>query len=148
VIAVDQSPAKLRQATTYGAEAVVQMGPDAVAEVREHTGGAGATYVLDLVGVSDTVALAGRVSRRGGEVAIVGLGGGELGVGFRSVSSDCTVVSPYWGTGVELMELLALAQTGRIRAEVERFALGEVAGAYARMREGSLAGRAVIVPAA
>jgi propanol-preferring alcohol dehydrogenase len=146
VIAVDTSPAKLALAGGYGAHLAVQAGPDAVDEILEHTGPAGATYILDLVGVPSTVQLAGRLSKRGGEIAIVGLGGAELPVGFRSVASDCSVISPYWGTALELEEVLDLARAGLIAAEVERFPLADVALAYARMRDGSLTGRAVIVP--
>jgi alcohol dehydrogenase, propanol-preferring len=146
VIAVDTSPEKLEQATRHGANAIVQAGPGAAAEVLARTGPAGATYVLDLVGAEPTVELAGKLSSRGGEVSIVGLGGAELGVGFRSVASDCTVVSPYWGTAVELSEVLSLARAGRIKPEIERFALTDVATAYDRMRAGTLGGRAVIVP--
>ena len=125
----------------------VEAGPDAAAEILEHTGPAGATYVLDLVGAAATVALAGRLSKRGGEVAIAGLGGAELPVGFRSVASDCSVISPYWGSALELVEVLDLARAGHIAADVERFALEEVGVAYERMRAGTLTGRAVIVPA-
>ncbi len=147
VIAVDASPAKLAHATRHGAHIAVEAGPDAAAEILEHTGPAGATYVLDLVGAPATVALAGRLSKRGGEVAIVGLAGAELPVGFRSVASDCSVISPYWGSALELVEVLDLARAGHIAADVERFALEDVAVAYERMRAGTLTGRAVIVPA-
>jgi propanol-preferring alcohol dehydrogenase len=146
VIAVDAAAAKLEDAVRHGADAAVLAGPDAAPEILEHTGGAGATYVLDLVGAPPTVELAGRLSVRGGEIAIAGLAGGELPVGFRSTASDCTVVSPYWGSALELMEVLDLARAGHIRADVERFPLTGVANAYDRMREGTLAGRAVIVP--
>jgi propanol-preferring alcohol dehydrogenase len=47
---------------------------------------------------------------------------------------------------IELMEVLELAQRGLIHAHVERFPLERVAEAYERLREGSLDGRAVIVP--
>jgi propanol-preferring alcohol dehydrogenase len=124
----------------------VLAGPSAEAEIRAYTGSGGATYVLDLVGAPATVSLAGRLSSRGGEVAIAGLGGAELPVGFRSVASDCSVISPYWGTALELAEVLALARDGHINADVERFALEDAATAYERMREGTLRGRAVIVP--
>lgn len=146
LIAVDRSPGKLSGAGRHGASSTVEMGPDAEAEILEHTGPAGASYVLDLVGAQETVELAGRISSRGGEVAIVGLGGGELAVAAGRFKSDCAVVIPYWGTAIELMEVLALARAQRIRPEIERFALRDAALAYARMREGSLAGRAVLVP--
>jgi propanol-preferring alcohol dehydrogenase len=53
---------------------------------------------------------------------------------------------PYWGSGVELGEILELARAGLVRAHTERFGLDEVGEAYARMRDGTLDGRAVICP--
>jgi propanol-preferring alcohol dehydrogenase len=53
---------------------------------------------------------------------------------------------PYWGSVVELMEVIELAQAGRIRAHTERFALEHAADAYARLRAGTVHGRAVITP--
>ena len=56
------------------------------------------------------------------------------------------MATTYWGTLPELMEVIALAATGRIRAHVQRFELDDAATAYQAMREGALEGRAVIVP--
>jgi propanol-preferring alcohol dehydrogenase len=148
VIAVDSSPEKVAAAAAFGADLALRADENAAAEIIEATGGRGADVVFDLVAAPETVALAGAVSRRGGEVSIVGLGGAELPVGFRSVASDCDVVSPYWGTLVELIELVELAERGLVRAEVERFPLTAVAAAYERMEAGTLHGRAVIEPAA
>jgi propanol-preferring alcohol dehydrogenase len=41
---------------------------------------------------------------------------------------------------------LALARSGLVEPEIERFALSDVASAYERMRAGTIAGRAVIIP--
>jgi propanol-preferring alcohol dehydrogenase len=54
--------------------------------------------------------------------------------------------SPYWGSAVELGEVLDLARAGKIHAHVERFPLERADEAYERMRDGSLNGRAVICP--
>jgi propanol-preferring alcohol dehydrogenase len=53
---------------------------------------------------------------------------------------------PYWGTAIELMEVLDLARRGEIRAHVERFPLDRAGEAYERLRQGTLDGRAVICP--
>jgi propanol-preferring alcohol dehydrogenase len=58
------------------------------------------------------------------------------------------VAIPYWGSRSELMEVIALAQAGRIEPEVERFPLEQAHMAYQRMRDGQLRGRAVITPSA
>jgi propanol-preferring alcohol dehydrogenase len=47
---------------------------------------------------------------------------------------------------IELIEVLDLARTGAIHAHTERFTLDRVEDAYARLREGTLSGRAVVTP--
>ena len=42
--------------------------------------------------------------------------------------------------------MLALARTGRVHVNVERFPLERALEAYERMRAGTIAGRAVITP--
>jgi len=44
------------------------------------------------------------------------------------------------------MEVLELARSGKISVEHEVFALADGPKAYARMHEGTLRGRAVLVP--
>lgn len=53
---------------------------------------------------------------------------------------------PYWGSRTELMEVIALAQAGSIRADVEAFPLDQAIDVYGRLREGRIDGRAVLVP--
>ena len=44
------------------------------------------------------------------------------------------------------MELVALARSGKIRVDVERFTLDQAPEVYARLRKGEIRGRAVISP--
>jgi propanol-preferring alcohol dehydrogenase len=55
-------------------------------------------------------------------------------------------VIPFWGTRVELVEVVALARAGLISAHVERFGLADANTAYERLERGQLAGRAVVIP--
>jgi len=103
--------------------------------------------VFDCVGAEQTLQLAAATARPGGAVLVIGLAGGTLPVAFGALPFDCSVAIPYWGGVVELMEVLELARTGAIRAHTERFPLDRVEEAYSRLREGSLDGRAVVVPA-
>jgi propanol-preferring alcohol dehydrogenase len=82
----------------------------------------------------------------GGDVAIVGLAGGALPVGFGTIAMEARVTVPLWGTRAELADVIALARAGRIRAHVERFPLSDVRTAYDKLRAGQLQGRAVVVP--
>jgi propanol-preferring alcohol dehydrogenase len=146
VIAVDSSAEKLRLAREVGAEEAVEPGEGAAEEIRELSGGLGAELVLDNVGAAETIALAAQVVRFQSHLTVVGLAGGSFEFGFGALPFECQLTMPYWGTAVELIEVLDLARAGRIRAHVERFPLDCAADAYERMREGSLDGRAVICP--
>jgi propanol-preferring alcohol dehydrogenase len=54
---------------------------------------------------------------------------------------------PYWGTRVELMEVIAMARAGRIHAETTEFPLTEAVEVYAKLKAGQITGRAVLIPA-
>jgi len=146
IVAVDLSEDKLRLARDVGAHGTIASDEQSADSIRELTGGLGAQVVLDFVGADATMALAAASVRMGGDVEIVGLAGGILQYQFGAVAFDATISVPYWGTTIELMEVLELARQGGIRAHVERFSLDRVGEAYERLREGSLDGRAVIVP--
>lgn len=146
VIAVDVSADKLRLAREVGADDAVESGEGAAEAIRELTGGLGAELVLDNVGADDTLALAAQVVRFQSHLTMVGLAGGTFEFGFGTLPFECQLTLPYWGTAIELMEVLELARAGKIRSHVERFPLDRVGEAYERLREGSLDGRAVICP--
>ena len=146
IVAVDVAADKLELAREVGADATVEAGEDAAAQVRELTGGLGAELVVDMVGSDDSIALAAAIGRFESHLSIVGLAGGKFEFAFGALPFEAQLSIPYWGTAVELGEVLELARAGRIRAHVERFPLERAADAYARMREGSLEGRAVICP--
>jgi propanol-preferring alcohol dehydrogenase len=146
VVAVDVDDEHLSLARQVGAEETVLAGPAAAAEVRELTADRGAGLVLDCVGSGDSMALAVACAAAGGAVQIIGLHGGTLEVACGGLPFDCTLATPYWGSTVELLEVLELAEAGRIHLRTERFALSDVEEAYARLRSGRLLGRAVITP--
>ncbi len=146
VIAMDTSPDKLETARKMGADEVLLSGDGAVKRIKEITRGQGANLVLDMVGVKPTLETATQISRVLGHVTIVGLGGGALPVNFHSPAKECSVASPYWGSIPELMEVVSLAQTGKIRMLVEHFPLERAAEAYRLLHDGKIQGRAVITP--
>lgn len=146
VIAVDTSAEKLRLARDVGAEEVVMAGEGAAKAINEATGGRGAELVIDMVGSDDTLALSAQLVRFESHLTVVGLAGGTFQFGFGALPFECQLTIPYWGSAVELMEVLDLARAGEIRAHVERFPLDRVDDAYEKMRKGTLDGRAVICP--
>jgi alcohol dehydrogenase, propanol-preferring len=146
IVAVDQSPDALRLATDVGAAHGVLAGDHAAHEVRELTKGRGTDLVLDFVGVDATIALAATVARPLSDVTLIGVGMGSYPFSFFTVPYEVSFQSTYWGSLNELIEVVALAEAGKIRAKVERYSLADAAQAYADMAAGTLHGRAVIVP--
>ena len=146
IVAVDVSEEKLRLAHEVGADHAVAAGEGAAEEIRLISGGRGAELVVDMVGSDDSIALAAAVARFESHLTIVGLAGGKFEFAFGALPFEAQLTIPYWGSAVELEEVLELARAGRIRAHVERFELERAGDAYQRMREGKLDGRAVICP--
>jgi propanol-preferring alcohol dehydrogenase len=146
IVAVDLSPEKLALATEVGATATVQAGEDAAAQVREATGGRGAELVIDLVGSDDTLALGAQAGRPEGDLTLVGIAGGTFPLSFFSQPYECAVATTYWGSAIELLEVLELARDGHIHAHTQRFGLDQAPDVYARLRRGEIDGRAVVCP--
>ncbi|NUU22418.1 MAG: NAD(P)-dependent alcohol dehydrogenase [Streptomycetaceae bacterium] len=146
VIALDVSAEKLELAQKVGAHKVLVSDDKAAGRVRELTGGLGAEAVFDFVGAPPTTATAAACAAVEGDVTIVGLGGGTIGVGFGALAHEVTVTSPYWGSRSELIEVLNLARAGAVDVHVETYSLKEAPRAYERLHAGKVNGRAVILP--
>jgi alcohol dehydrogenase, propanol-preferring len=147
IIAVDTASSKLETAKRLGADEGLLSDDEVAKRIKDMTGGQGANLVIDMVGVNSTLQVAAQVARTLGHLTIVGLGGGALPVNFSSPAHECSVASPYWwGSITELMEVVSLAQAGKIRMLVEHFPLDRVAEAYQLLHGGKINGRAVITP--
>jgi propanol-preferring alcohol dehydrogenase len=146
VIAVDVSPERLQLAKLAGAIAGVVAGDGAESEIRDLCQGRGAELVLDFVGSNDSLRLASKVSRVLGHVTLVGAGGGTVPFSFFEFPQECSLLTSSWGSLTELMEVIELAESGQIAANVQTFALSQVETAYEALKGGMLNGRAVIIP--
>ncbi|RRO14711.1 NAD(P)-dependent alcohol dehydrogenase [Saccharopolyspora rhizosphaerae] len=146
VIAVDVNEDKLALARTVGAHETVRSDEQAAAKVREMTGDRGAQAVFDFVGSQPTVEMAGAVASVEADISIVGIGGGSLPVGFGFLPFEASVSAPYWGSRGELHEVLELARAGVLSVHTETYSLDEAPLAYERLHDGTINGRAVIVP--
>jgi len=147
-IVVDIDAEKRRAATEAGAIATIDAAAaDAVHQISRLTAG-GAACVLDLVGATSTVTPAVASIRKGGEIVVVGLYGGELkqplvyfplrAMGIRG---------SYVGSLPELRELVALAQSGMLEPiKVTRRKLDEAYASLMDLKAGKVIGRIVLVP--
>ncbi|MFC4335091.1 NAD(P)-dependent alcohol dehydrogenase [Salininema proteolyticum] len=146
VIALDVTEEKLELAKRVGAQEAILSDENAPAKVRELTGGVGAEVVLDFVGAPPTTKIAGQCAAVEGDVTIVGLGGGTLGVGFGALPYEVSVTSPYWGSRDEMIEVFDLARDGAVDVHVETFSIDDAPAAYEKLHKGEIMGRAVILP--
>jgi propanol-preferring alcohol dehydrogenase len=148
LIAGDIDDDKLAHARALGADHTLNTRDfkRSVEEIRSLVGARGAAVALDFVGVQPTIDLCSRVVGRRSRLTIVGMGGGTLHYALNKPAYGCEASIPYWGTRTELMEVIALAEAGRIRADVETFPLEQAVEVYQRLREGRIHGRAVLTP--
>ncbi len=146
VIALDVSVDKLKLATEVGAHHVFPSDAEAAERVKELTGGKGATAVFDFVGVQPTLDSGHAMIAVEGDQVLIGVGAGTLPSGVLAGPYDSTVRAPYWGSRSELFEVFELARSGLVHVETEVFSLDEAPEAYRRLHDGSLRGRAIVVP--
>lgn len=147
VIAVDTSADRRAYALELGAhDALEGVHDGTAAEVRALVGD-GANAVLDFVGIDDTITQGLASTSRAGAFALVGAGNGRLrGEMFGALPRDGEVFSFTAPTIADTLEVIALAEEGRLRIDVDLFPLDRVAEAYEAMEAGVLRGRAVVIP--
>jgi len=143
VVAVDPSPTAQALASELGAEHVV--GADAVATVRELTGG-GAHVVMDFVGERGAERDAVSMLRQGGTHIVVGYGGRVDVPTIDVIFSEIAVVGSLVGNYTELSELMTLQAQGKVRLHTRRYALDDVRQAIDDLDHGRIKGRGVLVP--
>ena len=148
VVAVDPSPTRRDFAAELGAHEVVDGVDDGTAAaLAELTGGRGAEAVLDFVGVDATIATGLGAVRTAGAFALVGAGGGTFRrPWYGGLPKEADIYTFQGSTIADVRDVVALAEAGQIRSEVERFPLADVAAAYERLERGELRGRAVVIP--
>ena len=148
IIALDVDDAKLQLAKDSGADVTLRSDdPKVVEKVREMTRGRMAQGVFDFAGFQESLDVARQLVAVGGDFKIVGLGmgGATISVGFFATPYEASIATTYWGYRQELMEVIEMAQAGRLTVHVERFAIDQAPAAYERLHAGTLNGRAVIV---
>lgn len=146
VIAVDPSPEKRRQAEAIGVAATLDpAAPDAAKQLAAFAGGQLAA-ALDFVASEDTTTLAINGVRKGGQVILVGLFGGELRYPLPFFPMRAlTVRGSYVGSLRELKEFIALVRKVKLPPiPIERRPMSEVNAALHDLEAGKVAGRIVL----
>ncbi|WP_088348808.1 MULTISPECIES: NAD(P)-dependent alcohol dehydrogenase [Rhodomicrobium] len=146
IIVVDRSENALKLAEECGAHHLINGVADPVAAVMELTKGKGAEAVIDFVGEGDAIARGLAMTRNGGAYYIVGYGGRIDLPAMDMITSEKTIVGNLVGTYAELVELMALADRGRVHLATREYKLSEANEALHDLHHGRIKGRAVLIP--
>ena len=145
-IVVDRLETALILAQEVGADHVVPADGREVEAVLALTDGKGAEAVIDFAGESGSVEKALAMTRRDGVYYAVAEGGRVEIDTQELITTEKTIVGCKVGTYPELVELLALAQHGLVKATVNEYPLREANTALHDLAAGRVKGRAVLVP--
>lgn len=146
VIAVDRSEQALTLARDFGADLCLPSDDTTLSAVKEHMRGSRVDAVLDFVGADVTMTMAAQLIRPLGQIVVVGRGHGFFEFKDQSLPYGAFMSTTFAGSKRELMELVALAEMGKIAPHVTRYPLSEVQNALEKLKRGEIVGRAVLVP--
>jgi len=145
ICAIDIDDGKLAHAKRLGADVVVNAKTaDAVAAVKKATGG-GAHGVLitapSLVAFKQGIGMV----RSRGTCVLVGLPPGEFPVPLFDVVANCiTIRGSFVGTRQDMVEALAFAAEGKVKADIELQPLSSINQVFERLQRGDVASRVVL----
>ncbi len=145
VCAVDIDDGKLAHARRLGAEVAINVTQgDPVAAVKKATGG-GAHGVLitapSLPAFKQGIAMA----RRRGTCVLVGLPPGEFPVPLFDVVAQCiTIRGSFVGTRRDMIEALAFAAAGKVKADIELQPMSALNQIFERLQHGDVPARVVL----
>ncbi len=146
VCAVDVDDKKLALAKKLGADYTVNAKTsDAPADdVKKATGG-GAHGVLITAPSLPAFKQGVEMTRKHGTCVLVGLPPGDFPVPLFDVVANCiTIRGSFVGNREDMVETLAIADEGKVRADVELEPLTSINGIFDRLKTGRITGRAVL----
>ena len=146
IVVVDRNPDALKLAETLGADETVLADGKHVDAVRDLTGGAGAEVVLDFVAEQGAQQDAFAMTRRGGSHFVIGYGGNIDIPTIDIISTERNVIGNLVGTYNDLVELMVLAQAGKVTLHTKRYPLDGALDALADLDAGKVRGRAILAP--
>lgn len=153
IIAVDQFPSKLEMASALGATDVIDgSAGDAVAQIRELTGGAGVDHAFEAVGLPSLIRQAIESLAVRGTVTIVGVtpAGATLEFPLDAIRPECRIQTSRMGSNrfrIDIPMYLELYRQGRLQLDemvTRRLRLEGVNEAFRAMKAGEVA-RSVLV---
>ena len=153
IIAVDTDPGKMDFARQFGATHTIAAGKNAVAQIAELTGGRGADFVFEAVGLPAVQEEALKASRPGGSTVIVGVAPGDSTSCFAGLDihkNEKKILGSLYGSGSSLRQfpqLVELYRNKQLKLDElisRRYRLDQINEAFADLLKGGVK-RGVIV---
>jgi NAD+-dependent secondary alcohol dehydrogenase Adh1 len=146
VIVVDRNPEALKLAAELGADETVVADGKHVDAVLDLTGGNGAEVVLDFVAEQGAQQDAFAMTQRNGSHFVIGYGSNIDIPTIDIISTERNVIGNLVGTYNDLVELMVLAQAGKVTLHTKKYPLDAALDALAELAAGNVRGRAILTP--
>src|SRR5580700_8610375 len=146
IIAIDRSDLALSLAKECGAHFTVKGDGNEVEAVKALTGGKGAHAVIDFVGEGNAIDMGLAITRNNGFYYIVGYGGEIRISALDMITSEKSIIGNLVGNYTELVELMDLADRGKVHLATKEYKLSEANQALHDLHAGKVKGRAVLIP--
>jgi len=146
IVVVDRNPDALALATKLGADHTVVADGSQVQTVQEMTGGKGADVVLDFVAEQGAEQDGFAMTRPSGSYYVIGYGGTLTIPTLDVISTERNIVGNIVGTYNELVELMVLAEAGKVTLHTKTYPLDAAQDALRDLDAGLVRGRAILVP--
>jgi S-(hydroxymethyl)glutathione dehydrogenase/alcohol dehydrogenase len=148
IFAVDPVELKRKTAEALGATDLIDPAQgDPIAQVKDRTGGRGADYAFEVIGLPDTITQAYNTARRGGTVVIVGMSRIDASVTFPAIqlfADEKKMLGCMYGSAQvrrDFPRFVELVETGRLdigSMVSSRIDLDQVNDAFAAMERGEV----------
>jgi NAD+-dependent secondary alcohol dehydrogenase Adh1 len=146
IVVVDRNPDALDLATKLGADHTVLADGKQVDAVLDLTDGQGAEVVLDFVAEQGAQQDAFAMTRRGGSHYVIGYGSNIDIPTIDLISTERNIIGNLVGTYNDLVELMVLAQAGKVTLHTKKYPLDAALDALADLDAGRVRGRAILTP--
>lgn len=146
IVVVDRSGEALKLAEKLGADHTVLADGTQVDAILDLTEGTGAEVVLDFVAEQGAQQDAFAMTRQNGSHFVIGYGSNIDIPTIDIISTERNIIGNLVGTYNDLVELMVLAQAGKVTLHTKQYPFDTALDALADLDAGRIRGRAILTP--
>jgi NAD+-dependent secondary alcohol dehydrogenase Adh1 len=146
IVVVDRNPDALALAKQIGADETVLSDGSHIDAVKDLTKGNGGDVVFDFVAEQGAELDAWQMTAPAGSMYVLGYGGEFKAPTLDFVGGEKNVIGNIVGTYPDLVELMVLAEAGKVTLHTKQYPLDAALDALHDLDAGRVRGRAILVP--